>query len=408
MNLLNSNDTYKNQFNFLRLSSSILLGCMPFFPLIKEWSLNLGNMLEIIFILLLFIALIRTIATNNTKFIINVVILYSAIITILVLFTLGSKDIIDSISALRLYIEPLIISLSIIILSKYSWTDAFKILKLSLLVLLTISSLAIVQFVYPKLIVNIHSPDYYSILRWKTDFIAFSNYNRSISVFNDPNVLALYLLISLPSIFLFDKIRKIGNLKKYLFVLLVIAAIILTNSRQALVILLFYFVIFLIKNFKGNMFLISFASGGILVNILYILGKNEIRERIFDWLRFRNDTVGLNGRSEDWTYFFNNIDKSIFFGNGLNTGRSISMENSYLLLVSQIGVIGLILLFILFAGFIFILTSYNYPINGYAIYPLIAFVLSCIVGDYILISVISSIAIFLVLFGYKRDEEVFN
>ncbi|AIQ31984.1 hypothetical protein P40081_30565 [Paenibacillus sp. FSL P4-0081] len=405
MNLLNSNDIYKNQFYFLRLSSSILLGSMPFFPLIKEWSLNFGNMLEIILILLLCVALIRIIAINNTRFIINVVLLYSAIIIILVLFTLGSKDIIDSISALRLYIEPLILSLSIIILSKYSFVDAFKILKLNVLVLLTISSLAIVQFVYPEIIVSIHSPDYYSILRWKTDFIAFSNYNRAISVFNDPNVLALYLLLSLPTIFLFDEIKNIGKAKKILFLLLVIGAIILTNSRQALFILFFYFIVFLIRNYKRNILLISFASGGILIAVLYVFGKGEIKEKIFDWLRFRNDTVGLNGRSEDWSYFFNNIDKTIFFGNGLNTGRSISMENSYLLLVSQIGVIGLTLMFVLLAGLIFIIINHNYPINDYAIYPLLAFVLSCLVGDYILISVISSIAVFVILFGYKRKEE---
>lgn len=400
--------------NLLLKTTCITLFLFPFLPYIKEFNFILGNIIELSLICVIIIINI----CSNLKKINKVVFFQMIIILFFILFLLiniRSKNLSDGLSALRIYIEPFIIGISFTnIYVKFGKSGITKILSTILLSVLIICILGIIQFIFPDIILKIRPSGMYKVLRPKSDFISLSVYNRVMSIMNDPNVYSVFLVVIYPIVDLLkysnDKFFK----RIYLYKLLIITNIILTNSRQGMILILFYIIIskFInrylheFSNIIINLKLILKYIINTIILILTILNIDKIINSVLEI--FRIDTLhNLNGREDKNTIvkkmLFDRDFIYILFGNGLNTGREFIFENSFNLIISQVGIIGIFI--VIFVYFIFY-KSFPIKSKGFIkreyIY-ILTFIILMYSGDYILIPQVS-IYFFIVVFSLVLFE----
>ena len=125
----------------------------PFLPLIKDYSLVIGNVLEMFLIIVLFVT--GFIVTEN----INIVVRISKWILMLLIiisacFFINTSDLYDALSAMRIFLLYIALGESI---RTNSNEKCYKmIINISMWVVIIMGIGAIIQFIFPELIKNMH------------------------------------------------------------------------------------------------------------------------------------------------------------------------------------------------------------------------------------------------------------
>ncbi|MGG2467896.1 hypothetical protein [Paraclostridium bifermentans] len=391
----------------------ILFFIVPIFPWIKEFLPTFGNVIEIILLLGIYTLSFFVIVKGRNKEILKKFLSLNVIITILLIYTLiYDGNLSDGLSGFRIYLEIFITIMGINIIYVYKGKEGvLNITKYILYITIILSLFGLIQFIYPDIVVNMHSSEIYTNLRMKSDFKAFSIFNRAISLMNDPNVYAMYLIVVYPIVDILYSNDILSRKLKIILKILISINILLTNSRQGLILYVFYIILMLIlkvlEAYKKqyikvslkvffNMFLIFIISMFIILNISYIL------ENIL-----RIDTISnLNGRSEKNEFvrkmLFDSGVVKLLFGNGISSSRDFIFENSYFLLIYQLGIFTSILIFYITRLMLKIpgsIDCFKVKISKIQI-PIIIFLLAMYTGDWIIIPQIM-IPLVAVLFSVK-------
>lgn len=382
----------------ISLTLKMLFFLLPIFPWIKEYSSTMGNIAELLLILNIYICSLIIVVKYRNKLLFKQFILMNMIGAILLIYALiCNKGVGEGLAGLRIYIEFIIPIMGISIVYIYQGKkELLNIIKYLFYITIILSILGIIQFFVPDVIVNMHSKDIYPELRIKSDFEAFSKYNRVMSLMNDPNVYALYLIIVYPVL---DRLNleKIIS-KKIICVskLLVLLNIIMTNSRQGLVLYIIYVIlnsiVKIIKSYNSKNIVLSINTfikiGLVFIVILFIIFNMQyILENVL-----RIDTLtNLNGRAEKnelvKVMLLNDGIIRLLFGNGISVSRDFIFENSYFLLVYQVGVMGAIIIVSIIMRMFLNLNIINIAkVRAYRyIIPLIIFFIAMYTGDWIVI-----------------------
>jgi len=224
--------------------------------------------------------------------------------------------------------------------------------------------------------------------------------DRLTSFFNDEPIIGSFLMkLSLPIIF-FLLNSKIKKAYLYIFIILSVFCVMITGERMPFLQICFgIFLIFLIFfgfNFKKIIFFILLF----LVSCVVLLNLPNIKERyistfhdfqsLYDDIRSENEIVDKNSSSGTYNYYLNFQSgiqlwkQNYFFGSGyryynqncklvlpdkFNIGCSTHPHNIYIELLSDHGVLGLILFifFILFLSYDYIKYSRNSSAHGFLI-----------------------------------------
>ena len=356
-----------------------LLFIYPFFPLIKEKINTIGNAAELLLIVALFLGSIfygkgKKIGAGLAKSVTPL--LFFTIVYLI----LGSSDYYDSFSAFRVYL--LYISVTQLFLIRSDIIDYKKVITILMLTCIVMSLGAVLQFINPSIITNLHTTESLSQLRFKSDFKAFSVYNRAISFMLDPNILSIFLCFNMMAIIQFFKSRD----KNFFFIFTIVLSLIgcaLSQSRTGLIViityLLFQFFQWIVTTHKVRTigFFVFFVA--ICVCAFWLLTNFQF---ILQFLRV-DTLLSANGRTVNSQNMWRDLNEQnivhFLFGNGLTTGRNIIFENSYLLCFYSFGLIGSIAFLICFFALIIPLINRNNWI------PIICFAIVNIVGDYLLI-----------------------
>lgn len=176
----------------------------------------------------------------------------------------------------------------------------------------------------------------------------------------NPNSLSYYLLYGFLINQIFIQIKKQKKQKIFLNILLSIIfifGIFIAGSRLAIILLPFSYIllkVFLIKDTKKRSLLIITTIGIFLFFILFILTNTSIL-----------GLIDLNGREEMWSKIPDIVKSNILMGNGigssilvledlLNTSKA-SMHNTYFSLISDLGLVISIVMWL--AIFLFIIIN---------------------------------------------------
>lgn len=381
---------------FISLTLKILFFLLPIFPWIKEYYSSLGNIIELLLILNIYIGSLFIIVKHKNKLLFKQFILLNIAAIILFIYALMCNEgFSNGLGGLRIYIEFIMVIMGINIVYVYKGREkVLNVIKYLYYITIILSILGIIQIIIPDVILNMHSSDMYTNLRVKSDFKAFSKYNRVMSLMNDPNVYAIYLIVLYPilNILNLESIisKRIINISK----LLIVVNIIMTNSRQGIILYIIYIILTLmlkiIESYNSrniNISINTFIKIGIFfILILFVIFNVEyILEDIL-----RIDTLSnLNGRSNKNALVINMIFNSsimkILIGNGISHGRNFIFENSYFLLIYQFGFIGIIIMMsIIMKMFLNVMNIAKERTNQYII-PLIIFFIAMYVGDWVVI-----------------------
>ncbi len=381
---------------FISLTLKILFFLLPIFPWIKEYSSTMGNIAELLLIVNIYICSLIIVVKYRNKLLFKQFILMNIIGTILLIYALiCNKGIGEGLAGLRIYIEFIIAIMGISIVYVHQGKkEVFIIIKYLFYITIILSILGVIQFIVPDVIVNMHSKEVYSNLRIKSNFESFSMYNRVMSLMNDPNVYSVYLIIAYTILNKLNLEKIISKKITCVSKLLILLNIILTNSRQGLLLYIIYLILTSIVKFikyynskKIELSINTFIKIGLafIVILLIIFNLQYILENVL-----RIDTlINLNGRAEKnelvKEIILNNGIIRILFGHGISASRDFIFENSYLLLIYQVGVIGMaIIASIIMRMFLNIINITKDRANGYII-PLIIFFIAMYTGDWIVI-----------------------
>lgn len=383
---INIKQIYKNH-----LLSFLII--YPFLPLIKEWQMVLGNLFELYLLLFFITYSLLKFKDGSISIEINSYLIYLIILLIFSLL-LNINNFYDSFSSMRIYLLYIGLFISIKKALNVKIINKNDIVNICILVAIIMSIGAIIQFIYPSFIKNLHSDEYLPELLQKTRFTAFNIYNRATSFMNDPNLLSVYLLfnIILAKSFL-DKKRY-----NYCFFIL-FAGLILTQSRTGIIsAIMFLLIESLYKIFTKNKLNIIYVF--ILFLIILVISINL--EFVVDFLRMDTFFSG-NGRFDKSIGTFNSLfNQNLFLlllGNGLSLGRNYIIENSYLFLLYSFGVFGTLIFII---SIILLLKKYFHkPITKIA---LIIYMIVCFLGDYLLIPQITYVFIIIIVLGGNNKE----
>lgn len=346
----------------------LLIIIYPFLPLIKERSGMAGNLLELLLIIMLLGELI--IKNKVDKYI---------VLTSLFLMFFLIEGIVNeqyAFSGFRIFLFYIFLMFYLLKVNK---VQLYRIATACIFAGVIMACGALLQFVYPDAISAVHAPDIWIDLRLKTDFTAFSIYNRAISFMTDPNILSVYLT------FIFcvgNELLDIG-IKKRMFQVVMIASICTTQSRTGLFLIILYLLLVFTKNFFTKrsikpitLIIVSLFLGG---GIYYIISHWSM---LVTFLRIDTILSG-NGRAGNnivnIKYIFDNNIWSILFGVGLGNGQTYIFENSYYLLLYIFGVLGSGLLVLLIYKMLKSIWIRQNIILG------MVYLVACLVGDYILI-----------------------
>lgn len=405
--------------NLIEISIKFMFLFFPLLPYIKYKNILIGNCIEIFILLFSYMSITFLILKNkNNKFLIVQFFLMNLYLVIYLLYGIFSRyGILEGLSAFRIYFEPVLFVVALIIIYKFrGLNNVLNVVKYSVYPLIILLAFGIIQIFYPNLIRNIYDLEMQSKLLFKTNFVAFSSYNRVISLMNDPNVYGVYLFFMYC---ILDNLyhNKFLNKKLYnVLILLTIINIFATNSRQALLLLLIYICFNnIIRIFKKaylkkmhmslNIFTKMFILMTIIIVIIYNL--NYFLEKII-----RVDTLlNLNGRVEKSFEIHNFMAQknnlfTILFGNGINLGREFVFENSYYSLIYQVGIVGIIIYISILNKILrSVITKKNSLIENKSLvvfFAILVFIMY--VGDWILIPQIM-ILIIINIFTYNISNQ---
>jgi hypothetical protein len=357
----------------------ILLVLYPFFPLIKEKYSSMGNMIELILILLLFTGTIIYSEQRKLKARIAVNVVPILMMTaIYAIFT--STDYYDSLSAFRMYL--LYIAVLHLFIARADIIDNTKVINISMVMCTIMGVGALIQFIYPTFIKYLHTAESLIQLRYKSDFTAFSTYNRAISFMLDPNILSIYLCFNVMAFIQYFR----GREKSKLFIISMVTSLCgcaLTQSRTGMFVIAAYVLInllrWIITRHRINLigYLIFIAC---IIAIIFFFAFHF--NFFLQFIRV-NTLFTANGRVTNNQVMLNTLTQQnllhLFFGNGLTVGRNVVFENSYLLCLYTFGIVGSII-FIIFS---------SYAIKPFANHnnwiAILCYLLVNLVGDYLLI-----------------------
>lgn len=370
----------------------------PFFPLIKQWNSLIGNICELIIILLLFFLGFLDLSGKGIK--IKTSLWELAFFLFLLIYLIVDYDnLYDSLSGLRIFFFYICLFKVLNKRLNNKSLEVKYILKMCMLVTFVMSFGAITQFVFPELITRFHPLDSLRELRSKSNYISFSFYNRAFSFMTDPNVLSVYLVFNYMLLKSFVK-ENFNNKYVIFFQMIVLTAIILTQSRTGYIIFLCYILLDFMRERKEKKKLKR-------NNIIYLLiflgvifwGSIEFRDRILRFIRI--DTLfNGNGRIIKTQNFLDDLFMqepfNLFFGNGLTAGREIIFENSYLLCIYMFGIAGAIIFLFLLIG------NFNTAFKEKNFIATICFLLANVVGDYLLIPQVTMVVIIIWMYNNRK------
>lgn len=378
------------------LTLKILFFLLPIFPWIKEYSSIGGNIIELLLILGLYISSLIIVIKYKNKLLFKQFILTNVIATILFIYALiSNKGIGEGLGGLRIYIEFIIVIMGISTIYVYKGKqEIFNIIKYLFYITIILSILGIIQFIAPKLILNLHSSEIYTKLRIKSDFKSFSKYNRVLSLMNDPNVYSMYLVLIYPIINILNSNKIIPKKIITLSKILIFLNIVLTNSRQGLILYLAYVIltsiIKFINNYNSKKIYLSIKSfikiAIVFMLIMFVIFNLQyILEHVL-----RIDTIAnLNGRVEKNELVKDMISNNgiirLLFGNGISSSRDFIFENSYLLMTYQLGIIGTIIIAAIIIKMFLNIIKVNKNKNYGYIIPVIIFFIAMYAGDWVII-----------------------
>ena len=173
---------------------------------------------------------------------------------------------------------------------------------------------------------------------WAGQGMASNRRIRWISIFNDPNDLALAFVIMVPVLvaillkrgFIGLKIVPLGLLG------LVLYAIFLTNSRGGMLGLMAAITFFFVK--RSRWVVPGMTVGGCLAALVFTFGPSRLG------LLSATDESAY-GRLDAWYYGFQLLKSSPLFGAGFNMFTEdypITAHNSFMLAASELGLVGLV------------------------------------------------------------------
>lgn len=379
----------------------------PLLPLIKEHSLMVGNLIELFLILLLTVSAIvhkkggKIHLEMPARFLLALAVLLAAFLFNLTDFF--DTEIYDIVSAARMFFFYIVLMAYLDTTLKDESASSYRIVKYLLFTMSVFTAGAIIQFVYPDVILLFHGPDTITELRPKSDFIAFSVFNRCMSFFGDPNILGTFS--SLCFIFFHQCKLYINQKRTYAYALgICIVSILLSQSRTAILLLVIYFAIYYLYSLNRlkKVSVIGLVLGGCFIAIaLYIMYTHW--DVILNYLRI-DTLLNGNGRmehnAEHISYLFSENNASIFLGHGLSVARHVIFENSYLLLFYEFGIVGFL---------IFLLETFSIIRKNVQPYQckilLFCFLIVNLVGDYILIPQITYLSVLTIYSLYYLLKE---
>lgn len=379
----------------------------PLLPLIKEHSLMVGNLIELFLILLLTVSAIvhkkggKIHLEMPARFLLALAVLLAAFLFNLTDFF--DTEIYDIVSAARMFFFYIVLMAYLDTTLKDESASSYRIVKYLLFTMSVFTAGAIIQFVYPDVILLFHGPDTITELRPKSDFIAFSVFNRCMSFFGDPNILGTFS--SLCFIFFHQCKLYINQKRTYAYALgICIVSILLSQSRTAILLLVIYFAIYYLYSLNRlkKISVIGLVLGGCFIAIaLYIMYTHW--DVILNYLRI-DTLLNGNGRmehnAEHISYLFSENNASIFLGHGLSVARHVIFENSYLLLFYEFGIVGFL---------IFLLETFSIIRKNIQPYQckilLFCFLIVNLVGDYILIPQITYLSVLTIYSLYYLLKE---
>jgi O-antigen ligase len=349
----------------------ILIIILPFLPIISEIFLIkiydrytlLGFSKEILVLFFTFIVFsFWTLSNKFSKISIYEFFFFSYFIYGLLHIFITSANLMNAINNFRLFYIYVLLLIFMLILSRLKKVvlDAKVVMKMILLCSFLVSLIGLYEkFINPD-IINLYKLSYDSVLK-NLGIPGFERV-RIASTLGNPINLGVFLDLGILSSIYFIETsnKKTVKLLCSLFIPLFIFVILLTLSRTAFgssfLILAFYSIykIYTTKSsFKKTIFLLLIASFIISFMIIIYNAKEGalILLRIFQLV----DTfyIGQDPRLEKWNTIMDQLSENIFyllFGMGLgNSGTSglsgnyIIIENAYLSILYELGLIGLFL-----------------------------------------------------------------
>lgn len=366
---------------------SLFLFIYPFLPIVKEWTLLWGNILEILLLISLLICSVCQGEFRQPVIRINIYTVLLILLLIVATF-MGYKDIINALSGLRVFLIYVFLFQSI---TYQKYLNYNKLLRVMLLTATIMAVGALIQFIAPNLIVIFHTSEAIRMYRPKSDFQPFSIYNRAISFMTDPNILGVFLALMFQVLQVYYHGKK-KDIKYYLVCIIQLLGILATQSRTGIMTLLIHALVLagetlVIKKISTKKLVclltisISFVC---FISVKWDFVKNYLR---IDSLLSGNGRVIQN--IERWNMLKESEIINSFFGHGLTNGRAIIFENSYLLVYYLFGIAGFTVFS--FVIYIYVKRSINADINN--LIMVVSYFAVCLVGDYILIPQITYILI---------------
>lgn len=329
-----------------------LILCYPLLPLVKENSLVIGNIVEGVLLLVLTACSFLRVRRGAFSFNAQPRILW-AIGMLTLAFLVSQLDLFydlefyDTLSAVRMLLFYILL-LDCLDQSKERKLSFAPVLNKAIMLSIVLFAIgSVVQILSPQTILNLHGSDALMHLRSKSDFTAFSIYNRAMSFALDSNILGTFSALTLE--YFWQLKNNISSKMLYIDIGSATVSILLSQSRTVIATVLFYFA--LIKFYCWNtsrkislkmiVFLIPVVAVG------FVIIKNcwdaILSYLMIETLLSGNGRLGHNAEE----YIFLTLDVlGTFMGNGLSVARKIIFENSYLALFYEFGVIG----FIIFVG----------------------------------------------------------
>lgn len=372
----------------------------PYLPLIKEQAHLVGNLIEVTLIVALLIS--ESIKIGKFHATIKISKKIMAVVIILSLYTcMAYQDFYDAASAFRIYL--LYIGMIGALADRRNSVDIRAIVNICVVNCIVMAIGSIIQFPFPELIESLHTNDSLLALKYKTNFVPFSSFNRSISLMLDPNILGAYFTFNA---YLLDcafwGCERKGRIY-YIVQILAIVGCLLTRSRTGIAL---YGIYVLLKSMRFTMvkgrvkksaliLIFSLVSGCLFAIILF--AKQIVEYLRVDTLMTGNGRL-MNSNEMMSTLMSQNLFR-VFFGNGLTVGRTTIFENSYLLCLYSFGMVGIfVMLFVLIGTLKGKLGKQNWIIIS-------CFLMANAVGDYLLIPQVAIYFILcLFLNQYRKDN----
>ncbi|CQR57844.1 putative membrane protein [Paenibacillus riograndensis SBR5] len=303
----------------------------------------------------------------------------------------------DAINEIRQLLLPFLFYYCVQFSDRYNFS--YFLPKIALLICYIMGT---IQFLLPNLVRGYYLTfsDPYIV---KTNFVVFSQYNRILGIYNDPNVFGYFLVMILAI--------KIASTRKktwlsYVLIFIDFLFILLSQSRWCILISVVLLIFYFVQMNKFSKVRFAVISIILLISLIFLYPNivNIIITRFNK--NISGDTNFTDPRFVHWAYYINDLRSVIphlLFGKGLGaTGMGnnyIIMENSYLDIMYKLGLIGVCVYYINI-GILFI---YKYKSKLYIV-PLVAFCAGSIMAD---LHRIPSITIILFSF-YSINKKIKN